>query len=190
MANVNFFFNIALRTYRYDECFLHYSNKNFFSTMRYFGYYWCGSQNATDPQQFSTILGQLVNTLVSEAASSSKMFAAGFVNYTNFNKLYGVALCTRDLSKEDCYQCLQGCVENIPFYCDGRLGGRFYGESCNLRYQLSIFYNTSAVPNAAAPAPEPAPAPTVPAVPPPAGKTSKGNDNGKSISRRHILPDL
>jgi Salt stress response/antifungal len=170
--------------YRYDECWLRYSNTSFFSKWQAFGYYLCNIHNATEPQQFDTILGDLMDTLISQAANNTKLFAAGFVNYTSFNKLYGLVQCTRDISKEDCNSCLKHAESYIPNYCGISIGGRLFGNSCGLQYDATyMFYNASAVANAAA-------SPTPPSPPPPAGTTDDGNNGNKLILESDIFSNI
>jgi Salt stress response/antifungal len=180
--------------YRYEQCVLRYDQTNFFSIMQTGGIYWCNPYNVTDQQQFNMVLGNFFNTLSSNAANSSQMFAFGHVNYTDPPDLYGHAECTRDLSKEDCYSCLQYAVARILILCAPSQGGSYYGSSCRVRYEIFPFYNVSAVPNAAAPPPPPfpaAPPPTPTAVLPPtptvAPPPSSHTNYGKSISQQLML---
>jgi Salt stress response/antifungal len=124
-----------------------------------------------------------MDTLISKAANSPKFFAAGFVNYTSFNKLYGLVQCTRDLTKEDCNTCLKNTTFYIPSYCGINTGGRLFGSTCIIQYDATyLFYNASAVPNAAAPPPPPPPS-----SPLPAGMTNDGNNGNKLILEFDIL---
>jgi hypothetical protein len=133
----------------FDQCFLRYSNTNFFSISGQVLYGYCNLNDVVNPPQYNSILGQLMNTLVTQAVNNSnQMFAAGFTNVANSNnRLYSLVQCTRDLSKGDCYQCLQEFVKAIPNYCYGKFGGRLLGTSCSIRYESYLFYNDTAVPN-------------------------------------------
>ncbi|XP_020092543.1 putative receptor-like protein kinase At4g00960 isoform X4 [Ananas comosus] len=106
---------------------------------------------STQPQLFDNLLGRLMDNLTVTAAQSPEMFAFGEVNFTESNKIYGMAQCTRDLYSVDCYRCLRTFVEDILSCCDGNQGGRVLGRNCVLRYELYQFYNASALQNAAAP---------------------------------------
>ncbi|RRT68647.1 hypothetical protein B296_00021040 [Ensete ventricosum] len=95
--------------------------------------YWAwNSQNVSDQQQFDTTLGNLMDGLTKKASSSPKLFAA---NVTSFNKLYGLVQCSRDLSADDCYRCLQDMVNFIPNCCSWKQGGKVYVQSCYLRFE-------------------------------------------------------
>uniref|UniRef100_A0A804KNH6 non-specific serine/threonine protein kinase n=1 Tax=Musa acuminata subsp. malaccensis TaxID=214687 RepID=A0A804KNH6_MUSAM len=148
----------------YDDCLLRYSNRTFFSTAdTSFMYAAWNSQNVSDQQQFETTLGNLMDDLTMKASSSPKLFAAGSANVTSFNKLYGLVQCSRDLSADDCYRCLQDMVTFIPKYSSWKQGGKVYVQSCYLRFESYRFYNLSAV--EAPPPPSPSsktPSDTVP----------------------------
>ncbi|XP_065024897.1 cysteine-rich receptor-like protein kinase 44 [Musa acuminata AAA Group] len=130
----------------YDDCLLRYSNRTFFSTADTSFRYWAwNSQNVSNQQQFDTTLGNLMDGLTKKASSSPKLFAAGSANVTSFNKLYGLVQCSRDLSADDCYRCLQDMVNFIPNCCSWKQGGKVYVQSCYLRFESYPFYNLSAV---------------------------------------------
>ncbi|KAF3339377.1 cysteine-rich repeat secretory protein 38-like protein [Carex littledalei] len=133
----------------FDQCFLRYSNTNFFSIRGRVLYGYCNLNEVVNPPQYNTILAQLMNTLITQAVNhSNQMFAAGFTNVASpSNKLYGLVHCTQDLSRDDCYLCLQEFVKAIPDYCYGKFGGRLLGTSCGIRYESYKFYNNTAVPN-------------------------------------------
>ncbi|XP_020080795.1 cysteine-rich receptor-like protein kinase 10 isoform X3 [Ananas comosus] len=161
----------------YDNCMLRYDNLSFFSEVdNSFYVYMRNPNNVTEPQLFGNLLGQLMDTLTVTAARSPQMFAFGEVNFTKSNKLYGMAQCTRDLDSIDCYRCLTDYVGFIPSCCDGMQGGRVFGSSCVIRYELYQFYNVSAVQNMAAPPPSKANTPAPPrASPPIKGSNTTGN---------------
>lgn len=91
-----------------------------------------------------------MNNLITQAVNSSnQMFAAGYVDDAGSasKKLYGLVQCTRDLSKDECYWCLQEFVTRIPAYCYGKFGGRLLGTTCSVRYESYMFYNSTAASN-------------------------------------------
>ncbi|XP_020092541.1 cysteine-rich receptor-like protein kinase 10 isoform X2 [Ananas comosus] len=137
----------------YDSCMLRYNNISIFSVLDS-SFNICmptPAKVSTQPQLFDNLLGRLMDNLTVTAAQSPEMFAFGEVNFTESNKIYGMAQCTRDLYSVDCYRCLRTFVEDILSCCDGNQGGRVLGRNCVLRYELYQFYNASALQNAAAP---------------------------------------
>ncbi|XP_074567356.1 cysteine-rich receptor-like protein kinase 25 [Curcuma longa] len=142
----------------YDDCLLRYSNESFFSVVNTGYQYWAwNANNATDPQKFDSLLGNLMDTLTLEARGSERLFAAGTANVSVFNRIYGLVQCTRDLSPDDCYLCLRQMVASIPSCCDSKQGGKVYSPSCILRFESYPFYNLSAV---GAPPPQAPPSPS------------------------------
>ncbi|XP_065874681.1 antimicrobial ginkbilobin-2-like protein, partial [Euphorbia lathyris] len=56
------------------------------------------------------------------------------------SRIYGLAQCSRDLVRDDCYKCLNGAIAEIPNCCDGKQGGRVVvGASCTVRYEIYTF---------------------------------------------------
>ncbi|KAG6511103.1 hypothetical protein ZIOFF_029156 [Zingiber officinale] len=140
----------------YDDCLLRYSNESFFSVVDTGFQYWAwNANNATDPQTFDSLLGNLMDTLTLEARGSPGLFAAGTANVSAFNRMFGLVQCTRDLSPDDCYVCLRQMVAGIPKCCDSKQGGKVYSQSCFLRFESYPFYNLSAVGAPPPPAPTP-----------------------------------
>ncbi|XP_072951335.1 cysteine-rich receptor-like protein kinase 6 [Typha angustifolia] len=148
-----------------DYCYLRYSNTSFFGYSDEF-YYVFAHSSATESQLFDDTLGQLIETLVDQAAHKSPlMFAAGSTNYSSFDDIYGLVQCTRDISKDDCFRCLSKYRSEIPKCCNASGEARLFARNCIIRYDLSPFYNITAVdelsssppsttsPNTAAPSP-------------------------------------
>ncbi|XP_038979189.1 cysteine-rich receptor-like protein kinase 6 [Phoenix dactylifera] len=91
---------------------------------------------------------KLVNVLMGRIAdwaayNSTEMFATGeMMNSTNppFPTIYGLAQCTRDLSRSQCRRCLSSMLNPINPLFKGRQGARVLGGSCNYRYEIYSFY--------------------------------------------------
>ncbi|XP_068667813.1 cysteine-rich receptor-like protein kinase 10 [Aristolochia californica] len=146
----------------YELCFLRYSDQDFFSSLDASprGYFW-NTQNTTNPYLFKKQLGNLTNRLVLQAVDdpSGRLFASGQVGFNDFQRIYGLVQCTRDLSKDDCRSCLQTAVSRIPTCCDKKLGARVLGLSCQLRYEVYPFFQASQPESPLHPSP---PSPTPP----------------------------
>ncbi|XP_058092192.1 cysteine-rich receptor-like protein kinase 44 isoform X7 [Magnolia sinica] len=125
----------------YDECLLRYSTERILSSSSNSPiYYMWNIQNQSDPDRFNQIVDQMMNGLVSRAASSPRMYATNETNFTEFLSIYGLMQCTNDLTRRDCGACLEDAVGRIPTCCNGKQGGRVIGSSCNLRYETYKFY--------------------------------------------------
>lgn len=76
-----------------------------------------------------------------KASGSSDLFATGKVNSSGgYPTIYGMVMCTKDLSEEACGDCLVQIRIQIQFCLKGKEGGRVLGKSCNLRYDVSGFF--------------------------------------------------
>ncbi|RVW86336.1 Cysteine-rich receptor-like protein kinase 10 [Vitis vinifera] len=139
----------------YDECLLRYSSQNFFSSVTLKKELsLLNTISASDPIRFNTILGQLMDNISSEAAfSSSQMFATGEAVVSSLQKIYGLVQCTRDLSKEDCNDCLESSIEKLSSCCSGKQGGQVISKSCILRYEVYPFFRGAST-GATSPPPE------------------------------------
>jgi len=141
------------------ECMLRYSNDTIFHQMETSpGFYWWNQKNVTEADQFNEVLGNLMKSLRGVAASgdSRRKYAAGESEKAlNFQTIYGAVQCTPDLSQQECYQCLDGAIEDIPKCCGGKVGGRVLRPSCNIRFETFSFYGTTTTldPDPEAPAP-------------------------------------
>ncbi|XP_043710207.1 cysteine-rich receptor-like protein kinase 25 [Telopea speciosissima] len=151
---------------------LRYSDQFIFSTMQEnpTWYLW-NVNNVSNPVQFNQTLANLMNDLVNQAVfgSSTRMFAAGAVNYTNsFEKTHGLIQCTPDISQNDCNRCLVEVVAHIPNCCNAKQCGRVLMPNCNLRFELNDpFYESIAAPTPPSPPSTPPPLSS----PPPANST-------------------
>ncbi|KAM0943875.1 putative protein kinase RLK-Pelle-DLSV family [Dioscorea sansibarensis] len=129
-----------------EKCILRYSNQSFFSSVdtSVTLLVW-NTGNASEPKRFNQLLGQLMDGLAVKAYESTRLFAIGSVDFTNFKKIYGLLMCTRDLSKDDCNLCLRNYIAPIPNLGNGhQQGGVLLGMSCYLRFEVHPFYNLSA----------------------------------------------
>ncbi|GFP96897.1 cysteine-rich repeat secretory protein 38 [Phtheirospermum japonicum] len=82
-------------------------------------------------------LGSLTQT----AIQSPKLFASGSMPLDDFgdlDTLHGVAQCSRDLSADDCKECLAVAVMTIAA---SHQGARFVYVSCNVRFETYDFLN-------------------------------------------------
>ncbi|PQM33663.1 cysteine-rich receptor-like protein kinase 25 [Prunus yedoensis var. nudiflora] len=100
---------------------------------------------AKNPQQFG-VLNSLLLNLSDRAASgdSLKKFAAGHAFDPEGETIYGLAQCTPDIDKQNCSNCLKESVSEIQTCCGGRQGGRVLKPSCTLRFEVYLFFRTTA----------------------------------------------
>ncbi|KAF9601574.1 hypothetical protein IFM89_020430 [Coptis chinensis] len=158
----------------YFECWLHYSDKPFISTMQVDPtLYVYNPNNISDPDQFSPKRNELMEGLVARAVSnSSTLFAVGENYFTSSKNIFGLAQCTQDISRTDCGKCLNTSVFELPTCCEG---GRVIKPSCNIRFELFNFFG----PEAIIPAPAPPPPPRI--IAPPNTNTTNDVDERSTI---------
>ncbi|XP_024156927.1 cysteine-rich repeat secretory protein 38 [Rosa chinensis] len=106
--------------------------------------------SASNPEDFKLVLNPLLETLSRNASSgdSMKKFAAGHApvpagSETN-QTIYASAQCSPDLDKQNCSECLEDSIKDIPKCCEGKDGGRVLKPSCTLRFEGGMFYEPSA----------------------------------------------
>ncbi|KAG6394046.1 hypothetical protein SASPL_144623 [Salvia splendens] len=127
-----------------ESCVLRYSNETIYGALAtnpwYF--YW-NNRNATYPDQFKEDLRALLESLrIRAAAGSSTMkMAVGNGTGPDFKTIFGFVQCTPDLTSEECTSCLIRIISDVPQCCAGKVGGRVYRPSCNLRFELYKFFN-------------------------------------------------
>jgi hypothetical protein len=133
----------------YDECMLRYSNRSILGIMETFpSFYMWNTNNVSvyHVNQFNQDLRTLLESLRSQAVAGGPdiKFAAGNATAPMFQTLYALVQCTPDLSELDCNNCLLGAFQNIPGCCNGKVGGRVIEPSCNIRFEIYAFYNSTA----------------------------------------------
>ncbi|KAF8020205.1 hypothetical protein BT93_G0796 [Corymbia citriodora subsp. variegata] len=132
----------------YELCQVRYSFQDFFSNMDYTGKYpYSNSQEklASDPALYYTYLMYLMKNISTEAAyvNSTRMFVTGQINYSMSQTIYGLVQCTRDMSDNDCYNCLNSALGDLKTCCYLREGGMVVSRTCNARYEPYRFFNGS-----------------------------------------------
>lgn len=138
----------------YDECFLRYSNRSFFSIMETTPFLFIVNP-ANDSVTFNRTMEQTFDNekdFVAEVTDLSRnvtdlvilsesLYATLNVSVSSSVTLYGLAQCTPDISKSACKSCLLSAIEKFPTILNYQRGGaRVLQPSCNVRYELYHFY--------------------------------------------------
>ncbi|XXG59584.1 hypothetical protein AAC387_Pa04g1643 [Persea americana] len=173
-----------------DKCLLRYSNSNFLgSSSTPTWAYLSNVNNASDPVQFESALGDLMRNLSNRAAYETRlrMFATGQAKVSSFSNVYGLVQCIRDIPGDDCFRCLENAIIQIPNCCATKKGGRVIGAVCTIRFESSIFYGASTIA-----APAPSPAPTAAETPPSTNTapSTNGTSTGTGGSSSKLIPIL
>ncbi|CAK9320962.1 unnamed protein product [Citrullus colocynthis] len=130
----------------YDNCMLRYSSRPIFGAMENVPMFFAWLTKDTIPQEdlFRQNLWTLLDGLKDNASSggSLRKYAAGSIFGETFGRLYALLQCTPDLSRLQCDACLNSAFRKIPPCCS--LTWRYFSPSCNVRYQMSLFFQPSA----------------------------------------------
>ncbi|RZC47241.1 hypothetical protein C5167_040183 [Papaver somniferum] len=103
------------------------------------GVVYASVENVTgDDAAFEKIVAEIKYTATTEALDRNIKIEFGKweMKLSEFETLYTVVQCTRDLSKLACSQCLATAVENFAGFCKDKKGCRAIYSSCFVRYEL------------------------------------------------------
>ncbi|KAL2324326.1 hypothetical protein Fmac_023384 [Flemingia macrophylla] len=159
----------------YDECMLRYSNSSIFGTLEMTPtYYIHNNKNATSVDQYNQVVQDLLRSLASKAASgdSHLKFAEENQKGPSFQNIWAHVQCTPDLTELQCNKCLFALITFIQTCCAGKVRGRLFTPSCNLRFDTTPYLeSTTDVPPSLTPQSLPSPPPSVATT----SKKGKGN---------------
>ncbi|KAJ8749210.1 hypothetical protein K2173_018684 [Erythroxylum novogranatense] len=123
-----------------DNCMFKYSYLNFFGIVDYLNYY--SNYNVYNKIKyepgFTDSRNNFLDHLVDQVHKNLNMFAVGHTKVGK-SKLYGMAQCTRDLSKSDCKHCLKSAVNKFKSSKNGKSTGWFGYGSCSIRCEAYPF---------------------------------------------------
>ncbi|PIA58484.1 hypothetical protein AQUCO_00500432v1 [Aquilegia coerulea] len=140
----------------YDDCWLRYSNENLSSLIQVEDptIYFSNTLNVKNPDQFTSVLLELMNRLLVQAAlNDPNFFSTGETN-SNSETIYARVQCTQDnISRSDCSSCLRSAVFSLSICCYRTKGGTVIKPSCDIRYQTYRFYQSEAIPPSRSSAP-------------------------------------
>jgi len=128
----------------YSHCFLHYSDRKFFSNIETSPIYRdinITKHSITNQNLFTSTLSNQLSQLANDTGDSDDRYMTNSLKLNARQTLYSLGQCTRDLSSEDCATCLNDVIVTaIPWSNLGSVGGRIMYPSCNLRFELFQFY--------------------------------------------------
>ncbi|GFZ03181.1 S-locus lectin protein kinase family protein [Actinidia rufa] len=130
----------------YDECMLRYSNATIFGVEAILpGFFMWNVQNNNNssPNEPDIDANALMYKLIQLARDDEMMFAAGEGSSGGGTRTtYGLVQCTRDITSDDCGDCLVQLLKQSEECCQAKIGWRRLGPSCNLRYESNLFFYT------------------------------------------------
>ncbi|KAK7391008.1 hypothetical protein VNO78_19286 [Psophocarpus tetragonolobus] len=131
-----------------DPCMLRYSNSSIFGVVNTdTDSCLISGTKASEVDQFNKVLGNLMSNLRGTAilGDSRRKYAADNATATNFQTIYAFVQCTPDLSQQDCNNCLDGAISQIPGCCINNTGCRVLQPSCSIRYEVASFYGHTTI---------------------------------------------
>ena len=139
--------NVKQAVLRYEYCFLRYSNTQFFSLVDGPLVAVRGGQvSDTVANRYNQQLASLLLDLSETAASRPSRYSSGSTtSYIEFNNIYGLVQCTRDLLTNDCYSCLESLRNWIPGCCNGSTSAHIFQKTCYLRYEGTRFFEITSL---------------------------------------------
>ncbi|XP_030474797.2 cysteine-rich receptor-like protein kinase 10 [Syzygium oleosum] len=129
----------------YDECFVRYANRSFFSIMEtepiIFIVNPADVEQTFDNEDFDTEVTDFARNVTDLAISTESLYGTININVSSSVTLHELAQCTPDISKSDCKSCLLTAIEQYPTVLNyKREGARILQPSCNMRYELHRFH--------------------------------------------------
>ncbi|XP_058092173.1 cysteine-rich receptor-like protein kinase 44 isoform X2 [Magnolia sinica] len=132
---------------RNNDCLLRYSERNLSAQVTNgIEYTLRNVTNVTDPIAFNKQLLTLMTNLTAAVASGPSIYAAGEIQVTSSQNIYGLAECSSELLATACFTCLQSSVNLIPSCCAGKSGGVIYTGSCRIRFEVYPFSDRPSTP--------------------------------------------
>lgn len=131
----------------YELCQVQYSFQMFFSSVQVYTGKYPEHNNQEKNVSRRSRLGQvmlfLMKNISYEAAVNpfKHMFATGQVRFSRKEVVYGLVQCTTNISRDDCSSCLNSALLELKSCCSYRQGGMILSRSCNVRFEMYLFYN-------------------------------------------------
>ncbi|KAF5783921.1 putative protein kinase RLK-Pelle-DLSV family [Helianthus annuus] len=155
----------------YVFCMVRYSAQGILGNpqISYNGSQFNVTSTSTNIDKFNEALGTLLNRLIGVAAAGGNLlkFDSGNTSGPGFSTIYALVQCTPYLSEQQCRNCFDELIQLFPSLYAGSIGGRVLLPTCNLRYEIYLFFNQSKLVITPPPPPPPTPPPTTPPPPPP-----------------------
>ncbi|CAK7350913.1 unnamed protein product [Dovyalis caffra] len=123
----------------FNWCFLRYSNRSFFGEWDQSGMAAYNDTKFEDPKVVSEGLN-FTKALASTTPNQPLMFLTAVLDVGQNGKRYGVAQCTRDLSRSYCGKCLDFQLVTYKNSIGSKRSWDTYGSSCSMRYHDYQFY--------------------------------------------------
>lgn len=136
---------------------LRYSNHDFFGNLTITpSWQILGSKNITKPQELEKAEDNMQSLIREATLVTHNLYAMGEFNLSNSpssQKRYGLVQCSRDLSDNQCSQCLEDMLDKVPKCCGTKIGWQVLAPSCLIKYDDYMFFQL--ISQTSAPLPNP-----------------------------------
>ncbi|XP_027344259.1 cysteine-rich receptor-like protein kinase 10 isoform X2 [Abrus precatorius] len=139
----------------YSYCILRYSNHDFIGKLNTTSSWTIpGSKNATDPKELQKAEDFMQSLRRKATVDTNKLYAMGGFNLSNSEERFGLVQCSRDITSDECSQCLEAMIDKVPQCCGTKIGWQVLSPNCLIKYDDFIFYQI--ISQTSSPLPNPA----------------------------------
>ncbi|KAL9321670.1 hypothetical protein ACSQ67_009723 [Phaseolus vulgaris] len=125
----------------YNYCILRYSNNNFFGNLTTTpSWEIVEAKNSTDPEELQKAESYMQSLKREATVESNKLYAMGGFNLSDGEERYGLVQCSRDLTNDECSQCLDAMIQKVPQCCGTKRSWQVLAPSCLIKYDDFMFY--------------------------------------------------
>ncbi|RYR32492.1 hypothetical protein Ahy_A10g047047 isoform E [Arachis hypogaea] len=127
----------------YNYCILRYSNHDFFGNLTITpSWQFPGTKNTTNSTQELQEAETYMQSLIKNATvETNLLYAMGeFNSGGSSGERYGFVQCSRDLTSDQCRQCLNAMLDQVPKCCATKVGWQVLAPSCLIKYDDFMFY--------------------------------------------------
>ncbi|XLU76299.1 hypothetical protein S245_035352 [Arachis hypogaea] len=127
----------------YNYCILRYSNHDFFGNLTITpSWQFPGTKNTTNSTQELQKAETYMQSLIKNATvETNLLYAMGeFNSGGSSGERYGFVQCSRDLTSDQCRQCLNAMLDQVPKCCATKVGWQVLAPSCLIKYDDFMFY--------------------------------------------------
>ncbi|KAK7314061.1 hypothetical protein VNO77_39270 [Canavalia gladiata] len=119
----------------YDICIIRYSNQSFYGKVD-LSQTWnnTGSKSIRDSTEIKKVEDSVENLIRKATMETNKSWAMDEFDWDYNEKRYGLAQCSKDLTSDQCRQCLQGLLDVFPQCCGTKVSWAVISPSCGVRF--------------------------------------------------------
>ena len=125
----------------YNYCILRYSNHDFFGNLTVTpSWQILGSKNSNNPGELQKADNNMQSLIRKATVETNLLYAMGEFKLSPSGERYGLVQCSRDLTNDQCSQCLNAMLDRVPKCCAAKVGWQVLAPSCLIKYDDFMFY--------------------------------------------------